>query len=94
MVKDDRTSAAKALQDMGPVAEKAVVPYLSSPDWVVRGEACKILAKIGTKNLALTHLLSLRQQAMQSIASKQKNVHAQSTLKEANDAITAITTRP
>jgi hypothetical protein len=45
----DRHEAAEALKAMGPIAEKAVLKRLQhAEDWV-RGEACKILGVIGTK---------------------------------------------
>jgi S1-C subfamily serine protease len=43
-----RHQAGKALQEIGPAAEKAVRPYLEKGDWVTRVEACRILQKIGT----------------------------------------------
>lgn len=43
-----RMQAVAALKAMGPVAEKAVLPYLKDRDWAIRRDACKILADIGT----------------------------------------------
>lgn len=45
----DRSHASKALQAMGPAAEKTVLPFLKHNDWAVRLEACRILKTIGTK---------------------------------------------
>jgi HEAT repeat protein len=53
----DREGARKALETMGPVAEKAVVQKLKNPDADVRIEACHILEGIGTKGC----LAALRQ---------------------------------
>jgi HEAT repeat protein len=44
-----RTKAAACLKVMGPVAEKAVVPYLKHQQVWARQEAVKVLAEIGTK---------------------------------------------
>jgi serine/threonine-protein kinase len=46
---EDTPAASRALEVMGPVAEKAAAGLLSHPDWRVRGAACKVLAVIGTK---------------------------------------------
>ena len=45
----DRRLASDALASMGPVAERAVIPYLQHIDHAVRLEACKVLKAIGTK---------------------------------------------
>jgi len=45
----DRQKAAQALETMGPIAEKAVVPFLANPDAQVRLQACRVLKVIGTK---------------------------------------------
>jgi uncharacterized Tic20 family protein len=45
----DRSSASKALQAMGPMAEKEVAKYLEDNDPGTQREACKILKVIGTK---------------------------------------------
>lgn len=44
----DRGTAAQALRQIGPKAEKAVLPLLEDRDWGVRMETCKILKEIGT----------------------------------------------
>jgi predicted Zn finger-like uncharacterized protein len=44
-----RGPASQCLIAMGPVAEKEVIPYLTSADGGVRREACKILGEIGTR---------------------------------------------
>jgi hypothetical protein len=46
----DRHSAGKALQKLGPAAEKAVLQRLTHHDWQVRMAACEALQAIGTKN--------------------------------------------
>jgi len=43
----NRGEAAKALKEMGPVAEAAAISCLSDRDGWVRGEACQVLAEIG-----------------------------------------------
>jgi HEAT repeat protein len=43
----DRGGAGKALKAMGPVAEKAVIPYTRSADAATRAEACHVLKEIG-----------------------------------------------
>jgi hypothetical protein len=43
-----RRPASKALQGIGPKAEKAVQPYLEQGDFLTRVEACKLLQAIGT----------------------------------------------
>jgi predicted Zn finger-like uncharacterized protein len=48
-VLQDRNHAGKALQAMGPVAEKATVKYLQHPEWMIRVEACRVLEMIGTR---------------------------------------------
>jgi HEAT repeat protein len=45
----ERAEASRSLQEMGPMAEKAVLPYLSQKDRVLQHEACYILKFIGTK---------------------------------------------
>jgi HEAT repeat protein len=45
----DRGHATKALEAMGPVAQKAVLPFLTDRDAQVRLEACHILKTIGTQ---------------------------------------------
>jgi HEAT repeat protein len=44
----DRHHAARALTEMGPIAESAVVPYLKDRDEWVQQEVCKILGAVGT----------------------------------------------
>jgi len=46
----ERGSASKALQFMGPMAERAVIPYLGVKDWGLAAEACQILRIIGAKD--------------------------------------------
>jgi HEAT repeat protein len=46
----ERGSASKALQFMGPMAESAVIPYLGAKDWGVAAEACQVLRVIGAKD--------------------------------------------
>ncbi len=55
----DRGHAAKALAEMGPVAEGAVLPYVSHADPSVRTEAIKTLGRIGTKRRSLPPLSRL-----------------------------------
>ncbi len=45
----DRHTADKALQKLGPAAEKAVLQRLTHHDWQVRMAACEVLQAIGTK---------------------------------------------
>src|SRR5262249_8119259 len=45
----DRREASRALQALGPVAEKAGMPLLDSSDRGVPEEACNILKVIGTR---------------------------------------------
>jgi HEAT repeat protein len=49
LIPNYRAKASKGLKDMGPAAEKVVVPLLLNPDVMVRKEACHILGAIGTK---------------------------------------------
>jgi predicted Zn finger-like uncharacterized protein len=53
-VNQDRNDASKALQFMGPAAEKATVKYLQHADWTVRNEACKVLKMVGTRQSVKT----------------------------------------
>jgi hypothetical protein len=43
----DREHASKALQAMGPMAERGVIPYLKDGDAGVRRESCMVLKRIG-----------------------------------------------
>jgi HEAT repeats len=45
----DRAPAQKALEAMGPAAEKPVLPLLTHTDRLVRHDACNVLKAIGTK---------------------------------------------
>jgi HEAT repeat protein len=45
----DRNAAAKALQDIGPAAEKAVRAQLNDPDNWTKTEACHVLRVIGSR---------------------------------------------
>jgi serine/threonine protein kinase len=45
----DRGFAAKALQAMGPVAEKALLKYIDDREWSVRLLVCQTLKVVGTK---------------------------------------------
>jgi HEAT repeat protein len=45
---DARMQASQALQEMGEVAEKPVLPLLTNLEWTVRISACEILAAVGT----------------------------------------------
>jgi len=45
----DRASASAFLKDMGPLAEKYVIPFVKHNDIFTAIEACKILQEIGTK---------------------------------------------
>lgn len=45
----ERRHAAAALVALGPMAEKAVLPYLSTGDEFLKRDVCDILAEIGTK---------------------------------------------
>ncbi len=44
----DRVFAGRALQALGPAAEREVVKYLKESEWTVRLEVCQILKVIGT----------------------------------------------
>jgi HEAT repeat protein len=46
----DRETAAAALENMGPGAEKAVLPFVGHNDAGVRVLACRVLKTIGTKD--------------------------------------------
>jgi hypothetical protein len=46
----DRTRARQALEEMGPVAEKAARAALADKDPVVRREACLVLKAVGTED--------------------------------------------
>lgn len=45
----DARKAALALQQLGPAAEDAVLPYLEHHHWQVRVQVCHLLKEIGTK---------------------------------------------
>lgn len=47
---DTRGEAGRALVQMGPVAENAVIKYLRHGDSGVRHEACRVVKVIGTRN--------------------------------------------
>jgi HEAT repeat protein len=46
----DRETAAAALENMGPGAEKAVLPYVGHNDFGVRVLACRVLKTVGGKD--------------------------------------------
>jgi HEAT repeat protein len=48
----DRRHASEALQQMGPMAEKVVLKYVTHPESGVAQEACRILKVIGTRTSA------------------------------------------
>jgi HEAT repeat protein len=73
-----RESAVKALQDMGPMAEKEVLPFLGNKDPTIRGDAIRILKEIGTQQSV---------PALQALASDPL------TGKPAQEAIAAIQAR-
>lgn len=50
LLEDDRIGAKKALTQMGPVAESAVIVMLEHPDQFMRGDASEILGEIGGKD--------------------------------------------
>jgi hypothetical protein len=77
----DRGNAAKALETMGPVAEKAVLPFLTNPDAQVKVEACHILKAIGTQDSVA---------ALQTAAQDKNRLVSQA----AQDALTALAGRP
>jgi HEAT repeat protein len=64
----ERGDAAKALKDIGPAAEKAVFPYLSHQEKIVRLEAVRILQAIGTRLsvIPLQQALGAAQQAREN----------------------------
>jgi predicted Zn finger-like uncharacterized protein len=69
----DRGHASRALRDIGPPAEKAVLPYLFHPDGGVQGEARALLKAYGTKqnvilDQALTDLKSSNANVRKSVA--------------------------
>src|SRR5260370_37599418 len=76
----DRSYASKALQAMGPMAEKEVAKYLEDKDAGVQREACKILKVIGTK----ASIPALE------TASKNRN---RTTASSARDALNAVKAR-
>ena len=46
---DDRYAAARALGNMGPIAEDIVWPHVESTNSGVRSSACTVLGKVGTQ---------------------------------------------
>ncbi len=77
----DRGTASKALQDLGPQAQPAVLPYLKNADWGVRVEACKILKEIGTKD------------SKSDLEAATRDSHG-IVVAEAKKALAAVTARP
>ncbi len=45
----EREWTRRSLEQLGPVAEDAVRPYLEDRDWGVRVEACRTLKRVGTR---------------------------------------------
>ncbi|MDX1946547.1 MAG: HEAT repeat domain-containing protein [Pirellulaceae bacterium] len=74
-----RSQAAAALKAMGPAAEKDVLVLLGDPEWIIRMEACNILADIGTD-------LSAKQ--LTTAAASDENGIVKLKAKQALDAIT------
>jgi HEAT repeat protein len=69
-----RPKASKGLKDMGPPAEKAVLPLLGHTDPWVRREVCGILGAIGTRaSLQPLTLLAARDKLNTREANKAKN---------------------
>lgn len=50
LIDQDRMGAARALKNMGPIAEPAVIGLLQHPDQFTRGEAANILGEIGSRD--------------------------------------------
>jgi HEAT repeat protein len=81
----DRTQAVKALQALGPPAEKEALKYLQAQDKAVRIAACHVLQEVGTK----ASVPALQATAQQATKLKQKDV-----LEAALLAAQASATRP
>jgi HEAT repeat protein len=77
----DRANARKALEVMGPVAEKPVAALLGHSDYLVRREACDILRAIGTPDSTA---------ALQAVAAQDKSSPVR---RAAQDALKAIAAR-
>jgi predicted Zn finger-like uncharacterized protein len=56
-----RFDARRALEQMGPVAEDAALPYVRHAEWQVAIEACRVLTKVGTAKSLPTLEQELRQ---------------------------------
>jgi predicted Zn finger-like uncharacterized protein len=56
-----RFDARRALEQMGPIAEDAALPYVRHAEWQVAIEACRVLAKVGTAKSLQTLEQELRQ---------------------------------
>lgn len=76
----DRSNASKALQAMGPIAEKEVAKYLEDKDAGTQREACRILKAIGT------------QASIPALEAASKNRN-RTTASSARDALNAIKAR-
>jgi hypothetical protein len=57
--KDDRLTAKRTLEEMGPVAEDVVWQYIGGADDSLHGYACDVLGKVGTSK-SLIKLKALR----------------------------------
>ncbi len=64
----DRSEASKALQEMGVMAEKTVLKYVTHPDSHVAQEACKVLKVIGTRASAQLLQAAARQRRDSGLA--------------------------
>src|SRR5262249_12806853 len=53
---DDRPVAARALENLGPLAETEALKALDSKEVEVRRTACQVLKKVGTKTGSLERL--------------------------------------
>jgi HEAT repeat protein len=78
----DRANARKALEAMGPVAEKPVADLLTHADYLVRREACDILKTIGTPASTA---------GLQAVADEDKSPPVK---RAAQEALKAIAARP
>jgi len=69
LLDDDRSNAARALEEMGPVAEDVVWQHMESRNSRVQSSACSVLAKIGTKK-SLPKIRELIQKSESDISRK------------------------
>jgi hypothetical protein len=81
LVGHDRRHASKALQAMGPMAEKEVLKHLDEPDGDVRAECCRVLKRIGGRDSVA---------ALQKLKDKEKDQNVRVAVLE---ALTALNSR-